>query len=54
LDTYPILEIESTINSYDYSLLPFNSNYILILHSREEACWIIAECIYETEHEHIK
>ena len=51
LDTYPIIEIESTINRYDYSLLPFNSNYILNLYSREQACWIIAEAIYETYHE---
>lgn len=51
LDSYPILDIESTINSYDYSLLPFNSNYILNLHSRDEACWIIAEALYEFYHE---
>jgi len=43
-------DIISTMHNYGYSLMPFSTNYILNLHSREEACWLIAEALYETCH----
>ena len=51
LDNYWLEDIGDAIKSYGYSLLPFKEDYILNLHSKEQACWIIAEALYETYNE---
>lgn len=43
-------DIVSTMLDYGYSLMPYHKDYILNLHSKEESCWLIAECLYETAH----
>lgn len=55
LDTISIVEIESCINSFGYSLLPPHvsqlQNIYKLYPDMDDAEWIIAECIYEIEAE---
>jgi hypothetical protein len=50
LNDYSAAGIENIISSYGYSLKPFSKDFILNLHSKQEASWLIAEAIYETNY----